>query len=152
MEILGISMNIIWFLAGIAFIFFEFIIPGLVIAFFGLGAIFTGILTTIFDISIAVQVLIFSVSSIISIILLRKYFTKIFAGKELNAKDDENFNIEMGKIVPVIELIEPNVIGGKVKYQGTLWPAKADHTISPGDSVEIIGRDNITLIVKKNEN
>ena len=150
MEILGVSMNIIWFMAGIVFIFFEFIIPGLVIAFFGLGAIITAILTTIIDVSIEVQVLTFSITSILSIILLRKYFTKIFAGKELNAEDNENFNIEIGKMVPVIELIEPNIIGGKVKYQGTLWPAKSDKTISPGESVEIVGRDNITLIVKKN--
>jgi len=149
MDILGISMNIIWLLAGIGFIFLEFIIPGLVIAFFGVGAIITAIITTIIDTSIEVQVLIFSISSILCIIFLRRYFTKIFAGKELNARDNENFNIEMGKIVPVVELIEPNVIGGKVKYQGALWPAKADHTISPGESVEIIGRENLTLIVKK---
>ena len=151
MELLGISMNIIWFMAGIVFIFFEFIIPGLVIAFFGVGAIITAILTTIIEVSIEVQVLTFSITSILSIILLRKYFTKIFAGKEFNAEDNENFNIEIGKIIPVVELIEPNVIGGKVKYQGTLWPAKSDKTISPGDSVEIIGRENITLIVRKIE-
>ncbi len=151
MNILGVSMNFVWFLVGIIFIFFEFIIPGLVIAFFGVGAIITAIVTSIFTLSIAMQVAVFSVSSILSIVLLRKYFTKVFAGKELNAEDNENFNIELGKMVPVVELIEPNIIGGKVKYQGTLWPAKSDVTISPGESVEIIGRDNITLIVKKNK-
>lgn len=151
MDILGIPMNIVWFLTGIGFIFLEFIIPGLVIAFFGVGAIITGIVTTIFTVSLEVQVLIFSITSVLCIILLRKYFTKVFAGKEFNAKDNQNFNIDVGKIVPVVELIEPGVIGGKVKYQGSLWPAQSDQTISPGDSVEIIGRDNITLIVKKKD-
>lgn len=148
-SLLGISMNIIWFIVGVGFIFLEFVIPGLVIAFFGLGAIITAIVITIIKISIAGQVLIFTVSSVLSIILLRRYLKKIFAGDETDAEDYGNFNVDIGMIVPVTELIEPNVIGGKVKYQGANWKAKADEMISPGESVEIVGRENLTLIVKK---
>jgi membrane protein implicated in regulation of membrane protease activity len=148
-SLLGISMNVIWFLVGVGFIFLEFIIPGLVIAFFGVGAIITALIISVVTVSIVGQVIIFSVSSVLSIIFLRKYFTKIFAGKETGAENYGDFNVDVGMMVPVVELIEPSVIGGKVKYQGTIWEAKADTVLSPGESVEIVGRENLTLIVKK---
>ena len=61
----------------------------------------------------------------------------------------ESFNIEIGRFVPVVEYIQHGEIGGKVKYQGTIWSAKSEKSIPPGESVEIIGSENLTLIVKK---
>ena len=61
----------------------------------------------------------------------------------------KNFNIEIGRIVPVIEYIQHGEIGGKVKYQGTIWSAQSEESIPPGESVEIIGSKNLTLIIKK---
>ena len=74
---------------------------------------------------------------------------KVFTGKSQTGIDGENFNIEIGQIIPVIELIQPGEVGGRVKYQGTQWNARSDETITPGESVEITGIKNLTLIVKK---
>ena len=54
---------------------------------------------------------------------------------------------EVGKIVPVVEPIDPCTTFGKVKYKGIKWPAKSSEAISCGERVKIVGRDILTLIV-----
>lgn len=58
---------------------------------------------------------------------------------------------EIGKIVPVVELIDPCKGSGKVKYKGMNWPARSadSQAIAPGEKVVIVGRDLLTLKVEK---
>lgn len=46
-------------------------------------------------------------------------------------------------------LIEPSQ-PGRVKFQGSWWSARCDRnlTIPPGEVVQVIGRENITLLVE----
>lgn len=148
-----INPEIIWVFLGIVFIFIEFFIPGLVIAFFGAGALITALTTWIgLTPTLASQLLVFMVSSLLSLALLRKYVKNTFLGMSKDGKGQWNFNIEVGKIVPVIEMIEPGEVGGKVRYQGSPWTAKANERIAPGESVRIKGIDNLTLLVERIEN
>jgi len=148
----SIPAEIVWAIVGIVLIFFEFFIPGLVIAFFGVGALITAF-TSWLGISptLELQLLVFIVSSLLLLILLRKIVKRTFLGRTKGEDAERDFNIDIGKIVPVIEFIQPGEVGGKVKYQGSNWPAKASEPIPPGESVKIIGRENITLIVEKVE-
>ena len=73
----------------------------------------------------------------------------IFKGKLESENDGTNFNIEIGKVVPVVEFIQPGEVGGKVKYQGTIWNAQSDIPVAPGESVKILGSKNLTLFVEK---
>lgn len=150
MTLSSISPEIVWLLLGIVFIFIEFFIPGLVIAFFGVGALITA-LTTWIGISpiLELQLLVFIVSSILLLIFLRKYVKRTFLGRTRGNDTSQNFNVEIGKIISVIEYIQPGEVGGKVRYQGSNWPARASEPIPPGESVKIIGIENITLIVEK---
>ena len=144
------SAEIIWLLAGIILVFTEMFIPGLVIAFFGGGALIVALTTWVgLTETLAPQLFVFIVTSLLLLILLRSYFKKTFLGKLQGEDDIQNFNIEIGKIVPVVEYIEPGEVGGKVRYQGTNWAAISKDKIAPGDSVKIVGCDNITLIVEK---
>jgi membrane protein implicated in regulation of membrane protease activity len=148
----SIPAEVVWAILGIVFVFFEFFIPGLVIAFFGVGAIITALTTWIgITPSLELQLLVFIVSSILLLILLRRMVKRTFLGKTKGEYGDRDFNVDIGKIVPVIEFIQPGEVGGKVKYQGSNWPAIASEPIPPGESVKIIGRENITLIVEKVE-
>lgn len=151
-SILAIPAEMAWAIVGIIFIFIEFFIPGLVIAFFGVGALITALTTWIgISPSLPWQLLVFILSSILLLVLLRRYVKRVFYGGTKSELEVPNFTVEIGKIVPVVEYIQPGEVGGKVRYQGANWLAKADEPIPPGESVKIIGCDNITLLVKKVE-
>lgn len=140
--------QILWIVAGIVMLILEFIIPGLIIFFFGAGAILTGILCMAFDIPVGLQFLIFGVSSVVSLILLRNKFSGVFHGKVNIKNTEDDFDEVIGIKCKVTEKITPNELG-KVEFRGTLWKAMADEEIEPGTMVEIIEKENITLKVKK---
>jgi membrane protein implicated in regulation of membrane protease activity len=143
--------ELIWFLVGLFLLIMEFALPGLIIFFFGVGAWITAIvclLSTYVRGSINSQLLIFIVSSVLSLLILRRWVKGVFLGHS-GAKQDlrEDLNEFIGERAMVIEAITPKA-GGKVEFHGTNWEARADGDIATGAVVEIIGKDNITLKVK----
>ncbi len=146
----SLTPEIIWTILGLIFIFAEFFIPGLVIAFFGVGALITALTTWIgITPSISLQILVFTVFSILLLVFLRKFMKSVFMGTSNPDNGKVSFDIQVGEIVPCTEMIIPGEVGGKVKYHGTSWDARSAETIAPGESVKITGRDNITLLVEK---
>lgn len=139
--------QVLWIIAGILMLALEFVVPGLIIFFFGAGAILTGIICMFIDIPIGVQFLIFGVSSVVSLVMLRKKFSASFQGKPGSSENNEDFDEELGKVCVVTEKISS--VGGKVEFRGTPWKAVADEEIEQGSNVEIIRKENITLTVKK---
>lgn len=137
-----------WIVAGLLLILSEFIVPGFIIFFFGVGALFTGFLLFLFDgMPIYLQLVNFAVSSVILLLVLRRLFPGIFGGKERNnalPPDDEEY---AGKMAEVLEPIVAD-IGGKVSFQGTEWHAVSANAHQKGDHVRIIRRENITLVVE----
>lgn len=140
--------EIIWFVAGILMLVLEFVVPGLIIFFFGAGAILTAIVCMLFDIPVGLQIAIFAATSLLSLIFLRNRFTKIFHGKVGGEQREDDFDEFIGKKCSVIVPISPN-IQGKVEFRGTNWKAESEEHIGEGETVEIIDKDNITLKVKK---
>ncbi len=143
--------ELIWFLVGLVLLIMEFALPGLIIFFFGVGAWIVAIiclLSTYVDSSINAQLIIFIVSSVLSLLILRKWVKGVFLGHS-GAKQDLREDIKefIGERAVVIEAITPKA-GGKVEFHGTNWEARADGDIAAGAVVEIIGKDNITLEVK----
>lgn len=143
--------ELIWFLVGLLLLIFEFILPGLIIAFFGVGAWLVALLCLLSDYvqgSINTQLIIFIVASILSLLCLRRWLKGIFMGHIVSKQDmTENFEEFVGQRAVVREKITPKA-GGKVEFHGTDWEAFADEEIAEGAVVEIVGKDNITLRVK----
>jgi membrane protein implicated in regulation of membrane protease activity len=140
------NLSLMWFLLGLVMILLELLIPGLIIIFFGFGAILTGTLSFMFDISLNYQIIIFLTSSILSLLLLRKYINNKFFNQKRNGNhslDDEFINKQAIAIVD----FEPNGIG-KVEFKGTNWNATSSDKIKKGELVKITGKDSINLKVE----
>lgn len=139
---------VIWFIVGLILILLEFGIPGLITLFFGFAAWIIAILCLFIDMSIDMQLIIFIIISIVSLVFLRKHFKKLFEGKmdksEFGPDELEEF---IGHKAEVIKEITPNHTG-KVEFHGTLWNAESDVKIVKSEVVEIIEKKNLTLIVK----
>ena len=56
--------EILWFIAGLIMLLLEFAMPGLIIAFFGVGAWIVAVLCLFMDISLNMQLTVFLFSSI----------------------------------------------------------------------------------------
>ncbi len=139
---------VIWFLIGLILALLEFILPGLIILFFGVGAWVVALICAIFNIGINSQLLIFILSSVLLLIFLRKKVKSIFMGKtDENLPTGQNLEDIIGQKVKVTEAIKPRT-PGKVEFHGTIWKAESDEDVAEGAFAEIVRQDSITLIVK----
>ncbi|MFA6618715.1 MAG: NfeD family protein [Candidatus Neomarinimicrobiota bacterium] len=140
------TIIIIWFVVGLALILLEFVIPSLVVAFFGLGAWVTAVAVAIFPgMDFWVQMMIFTIFSVLSLVLLRRLLKKRFFSDQEGSKH-EGVDDYIGQIAVVEVPIKDGV--GKVSYRGVSWAAHAKEDIPKDERVRIIGKDSIVLIVK----
>jgi len=97
---------------------------------------------------VEVQLIIFIVASVLSLLCLRSWLKGIFIGHVKGRQDmTEDLKEFVGERAVVVEKISPKV-GGKVEFHGTNWTAEADAEIAEGTAVEVIGKDSLTLKVK----
>ena len=141
-----LSPELIWFLIGLAFILLEFIIPGVIVIFFGVGAWVNSLLLLIMDFGLNTQLIIFLVTSIVLLVILRKKVQSIFVGKTEQSTNGDVDDI-IGKKVKVVTKITPNEVG-KVLLNGTQWSATSDNEIDEDTIVIITSKNNLTLTVK----
>jgi len=138
--------ELIWFIIGLIFLVLELILPGFVVFFFGLGAWVTSLVCLISDPGTNLQMLIFAVTSIITLVAFRRILKKkFFNSNDLNSKSvDDEFT--GGKAVALTSFSKGSK--GKVEYKGTTWTANSEKDISAGETVIIISRENINLNVE----
>ncbi|MFO7849270.1 MAG: NfeD family protein [Spirochaetia bacterium] len=145
MELLT-SPSFVWGLAGFLLIASEIIVPGFVIFFFGSGALLTALASAVLPpvgSSLALQGIIWAVSTVFSLVFLRRRFSGIFHGTVLNPSRID----DLGKTAVVNERITPDK-PGRVRYRGTSWKGVSySETFEKGDKVSIIQEDGLSLIV-----
>ncbi len=83
--------EVIWFLIGLVLLIMESVLPGLIIAFFGVGAWIVALVCLITDIGINTQLIIFIVSSVLSLLFLRKWLKEVFIGHSVSKQDLNEF-------------------------------------------------------------
>ena len=143
-----LTPQVIWFIVGLILILLEFMIPGVITVFFGVGAWIVSIFCLIIDIPLILQLIIFLTTSILMLILLRNWLKTIIQGSSSHTSlDMDELEEDLGKKAVVTEKIDPNS-NGKVEFNGTSWQAEAYEIIEEGTPVEIVDKNNITLIVK----
>lgn len=140
--------ELIWFFVGLVMLLIEFVLPGLIIFFFGIGAFIVSLICLLTDISLNMQLGIFLITSVVLLLSLRKWLKNIFVGRvSPKESQDELLQEFVGKKAIVTQEISPDS-EGKVEFRGTNWNAEANEVITEGTSVKIIGKNNITLKVK----
>jgi membrane protein implicated in regulation of membrane protease activity len=140
----------LWLSSGIFLTAIEFLVPGLVMVFVGLGALTVALGMHLGYIDEIVQQFItFFISSIIYLLTLRFLVLRFVPSVTRKENIDEDEEV-IGSIVELVADINSGEFG-RVEHSGSTWQARAegDQTILKGEQVKIIGRDNITWIVQK---
>ena len=107
-----LTPEVIWFLVGLFLLVMEFMLPGLIIGFFGVGAWIVAIVCLMTDIGINAQLGIFIASSVLSLLVLRRWLKGVFLG-HAGSKQDLTQNLEeyVGQRAVVKEKILPKLAG-----------------------------------------
>jgi membrane protein implicated in regulation of membrane protease activity len=138
--------EMIWFIIGLILFVLELVVPGFVIFFFGVGAWITALVCLITNPNINLQIIIFAVTSVLSILALRKLIQKkFFYSKEgrSEAVEDEF----TGKEAVAVKDFGADK-KGKVEFKGTSWQAESESEIKAGQTVIIIEKENFKLFVE----
>jgi membrane protein implicated in regulation of membrane protease activity len=139
--------ELFWFILGLGLFLLELVIPGFFIFFFGLGAWVTALICLLGspDSITNWQIIIFAVTSVLTLIALRRIIQKKFFSKgTLSDQVEDEFT---GK-----EALATTDFGGnkngKVEFKGTTWAAESVSEIKEGQRVRIIEKDSFKLIVE----
>jgi membrane protein implicated in regulation of membrane protease activity len=138
--------ELFWFLIGLVLFLLELIIPGFFIFFFGLGAWVTALICLAGEPDTNLQIIIFAITSVLSLIGLRRIIQKRFfysKGKESEEVEDEFTGKEALAVSDFGDLKT-----GKVEFKGTLWKAESTSEIKTGQRVMILQKENFKLIVE----
>lgn len=139
-------MFYIWLGIMVLAIIIEISTTDLTSFWFALGALGALIVSIFTDNDLwYVQVIVFSILTILSIIFVRPLFKKKFDSPKIAT----NIDAMMGKIAIVESAIALNQ-PGSVKYEGIEWTAVTEQVgFEPGDLVEIVKVEGNTLTVQK---
>jgi len=136
-----------WIYTGCVLMLMELVVPGFVLCFFGMAA------ATVGAIRLAVgdafsptwQLAVFSVCSVLYIVLLRRWLKSVFVGDKIDR--DASISGEcVGRPGRVTTAIAPGV-PGRVMIGDAEWNAEANVPISAGTAVRVVAQANLTLTV-----
>lgn len=135
-----------WLILAVTLIILEIFISGFVLFWLGLAAAIVGIILAAFPgMNWETQLVIFSIFSVLSIILWFKY------GKNRGAESDRPTLNKRGEqyVGRTFTLNEPIIDGiGKIKVDDSSWRIAGDDA-EIGEKVKVVGIESTTLKVEK---
>ena len=136
-----------WLVLCILFVLIEAFTLALTTLWFAFGA-FVMIFISMLPMPFQIQLLIFTVISVVLLIFTRPVVEKKLAVKRTATNSDAI----IGKKVPVTQKITP-LQKGTIKVNGLVWSAKVkDGTeLNEGDLCEVVSIEGATAVVKKAE-
>jgi len=142
--------ELIWFIVGLILFLLELVLPGFVIFFFAVGAWVTALVCLVANPGINLQVIVFAVTSVLSLLALRKMIQKrfFFSKDNLSESVEDEFT---GKEAVALTDFKAG-INGKVDFKGTSWNAESEKNIREGQTVIIRSKENFKLFVEPKNN
>lgn len=137
----------LWLLAGVLLILAEFFAPGVIIVFFGVGAILTAITTWAgWTPGIGQQAAVFAVSSVVLLFGMRRYVKEWFVGDSTNFNgSDDDFT---GREARVTTSLPGHGGDGQIEIKGSNWKARSEVAIPAGSTVIIERREGLMFHVR----
>lgn len=143
----------IWIIAAILLFILEIFTPAFLSASLAIGCIFAGIFSYM-DFGIKIQLLAFSVGTLVSFIGIRPFILKYGHRKSGDLKT--NVHALIGKNGKVTVTIDNSKNQGRITFEGDDWKAETenDEILNVGEKVEILKVNSTILTVKsiKKEN
>jgi membrane protein implicated in regulation of membrane protease activity len=146
----GSELFLIWFIGGVVLMLLEFIVPGGIVFFLGLGATLVALLLHLGLIDGWVHAFItWFIGSLALLFGLRGVVQKIIPAQVERGGTDEDLDA-YNKIAKVSERI-PADGEGRISFRGSTWSARnyhRDRDLEPGTEVRIIFRENLAWMVE----
>jgi membrane protein implicated in regulation of membrane protease activity len=138
--------EVIWFILGLIFFLLELVLPGFVIFFFGVGAWITALLCLLAQPGTNLQIIIFAVTSVLSLIALRKIIQRKFFYSKVDHSSEVEDEFTGKEAVAAVNFGSDKK--GKVEFKGTTWAAESESDIKKGQTVIILEKESFKLIVE----
>lgn len=139
-------LTIFWLILVAVMLVIEIFTMGLTTIWFSLGAVAAAIAAGL-GAPLWVQILLFTVVSVVIMILVRPFALKVMDRNRTKTNIDE----VIGKQAEVIEPIDNQKEQGKVRFRGVEWMARSvdGSTVAAGDVVTVEEVSGVKLLVKK---
>ena len=139
-----------WLVLGILLVGCEMIVPSFVLLWFGAGALLTGVVMLLVPISLTVQVVIWTLSSVMFTGLWFKYLKPLAVDKTKAGSSAEKIINETGMVI----LIPANDQRGMMRFLtpklgSEEWAIICDDDVVVGDRVRVKSVSGNSLIVEK---
>lgn len=138
----GTIITLVWLIAGVLLVASEVFVPGLVAVFLGLSAmVVAGVRWLGLVEGLGTSFAVWLVSSFVMVAVLRGAVKKLLP----SGTTKESTNEELAAAGTVVEVLQPcddEDMEGRIRFQGTTWPAKClDGKIAAGEKAQIVFRD-----------
>lgn len=139
-------LTIFWLILVAVMLVIEIFTMGLTTIWFSLGAVAAAIAAGL-GAPLWVQILLFTVVSVVIMILVRPFALKVMDRNRTKTNIDE----VIGQQAEVIEPIDNQKEQGKVRFRGVEWMARSvdGSTVAAGDVVTVEEVSGVKLLVKK---
>jgi inner membrane protein len=138
--------ELLWFLIGLILFLLELVVPGFIIFFFGVGAWVTALVCLLFNPGPNLQIIIFGIASLLSLIGLRKLIQKKFFYSRGNKSEDVEDEFTGKEGIAITDFGKAKK--GKIEFKGTRWNAESGSEIKEGQAVVVIRKESLVLIVE----
>jgi hypothetical protein len=136
-----------WLTLGAILLALEIVVPGAIVMWFGFGAMVTGlVLLLVPSLSVAAQLILFVVLSVISLIAWRK---SPWYKEETTPSDTPGLNDRLNSNIGKVYTLSTPIINGRgtVEVDGTIWQVQG--TDAPtGTRVKVVSLDGVFFNVE----
>lgn len=140
-----------WWVLGLILLGLEIVMPGTFFLWFGLSAMIVGAVSLVLGPENSVWVWQAQVVVFVALSLVTAFFgRRIIAQYGWDKSENEDLNDRGGQLIGQKATLTEAIVNGsgRVKFGDTTWRVKGPN-LEPGTTVEIVGREAGTLIVRE---